>query len=184
MHPSIPGIASAARAARAGLLAWWTLACAAPALADPPPESDTGLLEHVLDALFGDIERLSGYRRPAALPAIYIVPQHVIEAKVCEEPCDVTAAYLPREGVYLSAHLDVENDAVGRAALLHELVHYLQQGHPGFADLHGCARERAKEAEAYAIQNAYLAGTGRPERAVFYTGEFDDCPAAPDARQE
>ena len=33
-------------------------------------------------------------------------------------------------------------------------------------------RERTKEVEAFAIQNAYLAGLGRPERAAFYD-DFD-----------
>jgi hypothetical protein len=184
MPPPAAPLASAVRAACAGVLACWTFAAAAPTCADPATESDTALLEPVLDALFTDIERLSTYRRPAALPAIFLVPQHVIEARVCEEPCSVTAAYLPREGVYLSAHLNVEHDPVDRAALLHELVHYLQQGHPKFENVRGCARERAKEAEAYAIQNAYLTQSERTERVVFYTGEFDDCEGPTDAQHD
>jgi hypothetical protein len=62
---------------------------------------------------------------------------------------------------------------VDRAALLHELVHYLQQGHPKFAHMAPCERERAKEQEAYAIQNTYLALIGSQQRVVFYDGEFD-----------
>jgi hypothetical protein len=152
-----------------------------PSLADPDaearPESDTQSLEPVLRALFGQIERLSDYRMTGALPPVYVVPQHVIEAKVCDVPCNVTAAYLPREGIYLSGHLDPLRETRDRAALLHELVHYLQQGHSKFAHLTGCARERAKEAEAYAIQNAYLEAVDSPERVVFYDGEFE-CGAA------
>ena len=56
--------------------------------------------------------------------------------------------------------------------LLHELVHYLQQGHPKFVGMDPCDRERTKEVEAFAMQNAYLAGLGRPERAAFYD-DFD-----------
>ena len=36
-----------------------------------------------------------------------------------------------------------------------------------------CEREKTKEREAYAIQNAYLAMIGSRERVVFYDGEFD-----------
>jgi hypothetical protein len=75
--------------------------------------------------------------------------------------------------IYLSGNLDPVRETRDRAALLHELVHYLQQGHAKFAHLSGCARERAKEAEAYAIQNAYLEARDSPERVVFYDGEFD-----------
>ena len=82
------------------------------------------------------------------------------------------AAYLPREGIYLSANLDPVRDPLDRSALLHELVHYLQQGHAKFEGMEACARERAKEQEAYAIQNAYLASVGSAERVVFYD-DFD-----------
>jgi len=141
--------------------------------AESEPESDTQLLEPVVRALFAQIERLSDYRATQALPPIYVVPQHVIEAQVCDAPCNVTAAYLPRAGIYLSGNLDPVRETRDRAALLHELVHYLQQGHAKFAHLTGCARERAKEAEAYAIQNAYLEALDSRERVVFYDGEFD-----------
>jgi hypothetical protein len=137
------------------------------------PESDTPFLEPVVRALFAQIERLSDHRAPQALPPITFVPQHVIEAQVCDTPCNVTAAYLPGAGIYLSGNLDPLREPRDRAALLHELVHYLQQGHPKFAHLTGCARERAKEAEAYAIQNAYLEAVDSPERVAFYDGDFD-----------
>jgi hypothetical protein len=35
-----------------------------------------------------------------------------------------------------------------------------------------CAREHAKEQEAFALQNAYLASIGYPGRVVFYD-DFD-----------
>jgi hypothetical protein len=153
----------------------------APALAwadaEGHPESGAQLPEPVIRGLLDEIEQLSDYRATGSLPPVYVVPQHAIEAKVCDLPCNVTAAYLPREGIYLSGHLVPLREASERAALLHELVHYLQQGHPKFAHLSGCARERAKEAEAYAIQNAYLEAVDSPARAVFYDGEFD-CGAA------
>jgi uncharacterized protein DUF6647 len=116
---------------------------------------------------------LSDYRAPRDLPPVFQVPQHVLEAKVCEQPCNVSAAYIPREGIYLAANLDPIREPLDRAALLHELVHHLQQGHIKFAHLSGCQRERAKEQEAYAIQNAYLAALHIEQRVTFYDGEFD-----------
>jgi hypothetical protein len=104
---------------------------------------------------------------------VFQLRQNLIEAKVCEEPCNVTAAYVPREGIYLAENLDPVHEPRDRAALLHELVHYLQQGHPKFAHMAPCQREKTKEREAYAIQNAYLAMIGSRERVVFYDGEFD-----------
>lgn len=135
--------------------------------------SVTTELEPTLRSLLNAIETLSDYRAPEALPPVFQLRQNLIEAKVCEEPCNVTAAYVPREGIYLAENLDTVHDPRDRAALLHELVHYLQQGHPKFAHMAPCEREKTKEQEAYAIQNAYLAMIGSPERAVFYDGEFD-----------
>jgi hypothetical protein len=54
--------------------------------ADAEPESDTALLEPVVRALFSEIEGLSDYRATDALPPIYVVPQHVIEAQICDTP--------------------------------------------------------------------------------------------------
>lgn len=130
-------------------------------------------LEPVIRALLHTIETLSEYQAPEALPPVFQPPQNLIEAKVCEQPCNVKAAYVPREGIYLAENLDPVHEPRDRAALLHELVHYLQQGHPKFAHMAPCEREKTKEQEAYAIQNAYLAMIGRQERVVFYDGEFD-----------
>jgi hypothetical protein len=130
-------------------------------------------LDTLIRQLFGTIETLSDYRAPRDLPLVFQVPQHELEARVCERPCNVSAAYIPREGIYLAGNLDPVREPLDRAALLHELVHYLQQGHIKFAHLSGCRRERAKEQEAYAIQNAYLAALHSEQRVTFYDGEFD-----------
>jgi hypothetical protein len=145
----------------------------AQAAAPPDTSSGAGDLESIAQLLLENIQSLSEYRSNVDLPPIFQVPQHVIEAKVCDEPCNVSAAYVPREGIYLAANLDPIREPLDRSALLHELVHYLQQGHPKFAGLAPCERERLKEQEAYAIQNAYLASIDSKERAVFYAGDFD-----------
>ena len=141
--------------------------------AAPGAVSVTSELEAVIRSLFQTIEALSDYRAPETLPPVFLLSQNLIEAKVCEGPCDVTAAYVPREGIYLAENLDPVHKPKDRAALLHELVHYLQQGHAKFAYMTPCAREKTKEQEAYAIQNAYLAMIGSREQAVFYDGDFD-----------
>ena len=130
-------------------------------------------LESLILLLLGTIEILSDYRAKGAIPIVFQVPQHTIEEKVCDEPCNVTAAYIPREGIYLAANLDPVREPLDRSALLHELVHYLQQGHSKFASMAPCQRERAKEEEAYAIQNAYLQSIQSKARVVFYAGDFD-----------
>jgi len=140
-----------------------------------PAEATPGTpwLDPTIRLLLHAIERLSDYRASEALPPVYQLPQRALEAKVCNEPCNVSAAYVPREGIYLAENLDPIHDPADRAALLHELVHYLQQGHPKFKHMAPCERERTKEQEAYAIQNAYLEQIGSEQRAVFYDGEFD-----------
>lgn len=153
---------------------------AAPAAhAGSPPESlanavrITEVLAPVIVELLAVIELLTPYRSPPALPEVYQLPRAQLEALVCDEPCSVFAAYLPGEGIVLSEQLDPARELRDRAALLHELVHALQQGHPRFAQMASCERERAKEQEAYDAQNAYLARSGSAVRVVFYDGEFD-----------
>jgi hypothetical protein len=150
-----------------------TPTASAQAAAPPDTSSDVGDLESVARVLLENIQALSEYRSNVALPAIFQVPQHAIEAKVCDEPCNVSAVYVPREGIYLAANLDPIREPLDRSALLHELVHYLQQGQPKFAGLAPCERERSKEEEAYAIQNAYLASIDSKERVIFFPGDFD-----------
>lgn len=156
-----------------------------PVYAQDPIHSETvsqdAELESVIRLLLAVIETLSDYRAIQASPPVFQVPQHLIETKVCDTPCNVTAAYIPGEGIYLAGNLDPVRKPMDRAALLHELVHHLQLDHPKFAGLTPCERARAKEREAYAIHNAYLAKMGRSERAVFYEGDFD-CDEEPPAR--
>jgi hypothetical protein len=140
---------------------------------DPEPESVTQELAPLIRSLFAVIETLSEYRAPVTLPPVFAVPQPQIEALACDGPCNVTAAYLPKRGIFLSENLDPARDPFDRAALLHELVHYLQHGHPKFAGLSSCARDRAEEQEAYDVQNAYLAMLHVDRRVVFYDGDFD-----------
>lgn len=129
-------------------------------------------MESEVRQLLGVIEYISGYSIPQSLPPVFVVPQHRLESKLCDLPCNAMAAYFPHEGIYLAGHLVPLREISDRAALVHELVHFLQQGHPKFARLEGCERERAKEREAFTIQNAYFAAAGSRERAEFYEGVY------------
>jgi hypothetical protein len=130
-------------------------------------------MEREVRQLLGAIEKISGYPVPPVLPAIFVTPQHQLEFKLCDRPCNASAAYFPREGIYLAGHLVPLRKTSDRAALVHELVHFLQQGHSKFAQLAGCDRERAKEKEAFDIQNAYSASMGSLERAEYYAGVYE-----------
>lgn len=151
--------------------------CGLPAAAQlsalPDKSSATQAFEPVVRQLLEAIEALSEYRTGATVPLVFQLPQPQIEALVCDAPCNVSAAFLPGYGILLAEHLDPTREPRDRAALLHELVHALQQGHPKFAHRAPCEREHAKEQEAYAIQNAYLATLGSRTRVVFYDGDFD-----------
>jgi hypothetical protein len=128
------------------------------------PDEIVALMNELLEAIVA----MSDYDRRVGPPAVFLLPQHAIEEKVCEEPCNVLAAYVPHDGIYLSANLDPAHDLYDRAALLHELVHHLQQGHPKFAAMPACLREREKEREAIALQNGYLSRMGGTRRVRFH----------------
>ncbi|MEQ1879708.1 MAG: hypothetical protein ABL878_01910 [Burkholderiales bacterium] len=119
------------------------------------------------------IVKISDYPMPPSLPTIFVIPQHQLESKLCDQPCNATAAYFPREGIYLAGHLVPLRDTSARAALVHELVHFLQQGHTKFAHIAGCRREMEKEREAFEIQNAYLAHMGKQEMVMFLEGIYE-----------
>jgi hypothetical protein len=127
----------------------------------------TSDLAGLVRVLFGEIAALSQYPADAVVPPVFELPQHEIEQAVCDEPCNVVAAYLPRKGIYLAGNLEPRTDLWDRAALVHELVHYLQYRERRFSELGSCERARAEEREAVAIQNAYLARVGVARRVAF-----------------
>jgi hypothetical protein len=129
-------------------------------------------MEREVRQLLETIETISGYPFPPLLPSIFVIPQHRLESKLCDRPCNATAAYFPHEGIYLAGHLVPLRDASARSALVHELVHFLQQGHAKFAHLVGCRREMEKEREAFEIQNFYLAHVGEQQRVPFFEGIY------------
>ena len=113
-------------------------------------------LAQLLIQLFTAIRLLSGYPMPAVLPEIHPLPQAQLEARICSGHCGVKAFYLPGQGVFIDAALDVEHDLRARSILLHELVHHVQGVTGKFGTLPACDAWYAREFEAYQIQNQYL----------------------------
>ena len=140
----------------------------APGVAGAAKVEVTEDLEPLVRELFAQIAALSSYRADAPMPTIFEMPQREVEQAVCDEPCNVVAAYFPGKAIYLASNLDPRREPADRAALLHELVHYLQYVEGRFAQLAPCERFSAEEREAFAIQNAYLARIGSGLRVAAY----------------
>ena len=140
----------------------------APGLARSGKVEVTEDLEPLVRELFEQIAALSTYRADAPVPTIFEMPQREVEQAVCDEPCNVVAAYFPGKAIYLASNLDPRREPADRATLLHELVHYLQYVEGRFAQLAPCERFSAEEREAFAIQNAYLARIGSGLRVAAY----------------
>jgi hypothetical protein len=124
---------------------------------------DPALTALVLE-LFRAIHTLAGYPEPTVYPDIHVLPHGQLEARVCPAGCPVKAFYAQGEGIFVDQTLDVEHDLQARSILLHELVHYVQLESSRFDSLPECQAWRAREIEAYRIQNEYLwrkGGDGR-----------------------
>jgi hypothetical protein len=120
-------------------------------------QSTSALVTDLLQA----INRISTYSPPTEVPAVAHVSRDELERLACGGACAlVKAAYLPDRGIYLDERLDPRNNLIDRSILLHELVHHLQAMTGRYRELGDCERRQEEEAEAFAIQNAYLAAMG------------------------
>jgi hypothetical protein len=128
----------------------------------------------LLADLFRVIHALSGYPIPDQFPEVHLVPHHELEARICPAGCGVKAFYLSGRGVFMDEALDVRNDVVARAVLLHELVHHVQNIAGRFDSLAECQAWYAREVEAYQIQNDYLRQQGSATW-VYMPGRIQHC---------
>jgi hypothetical protein len=116
----------------------------------------------LLREMAADLGKFSAYAAPADFPRFSRVSHEELASHACGGPCRlVRAAFVPGEGIYVEASLDPEHDAMDRSIVFHEYVHFVQQQSGTYAQLDDCARMRAEELEAYALQNRYLAASGR-----------------------
>jgi hypothetical protein len=99
--------------------------------------------------------QLMGYQ-DAPLPVVFTTTHESMQAFMCGQvagPCAVpTAVYFAHRIIY-DQTVNLQ-DEYGKAIIVHEMVHYLQ-------DLHGwgetdCWNKNAREAQAYLIQYRYL----------------------------
>ena len=122
-------------------------------------------LMQLVASLFSIVANLTGQPLVSdALPEVHRVPHAQIEAMACQQTCRVRAIYIPHLGVYIDDNLDIENNPFDRSILLHELVHHAQAAMGKYEDLSLCESWKSSEAEAYRIQDAYLARVGSGKR--------------------
>ena len=122
-------------------------------------------LMQLVASLFSIVANLTGQPLVSdALPEVHRVPHAQIEAMACQHTCRVRAIYIPHLGVYIDDNLDIENNPFDRSILLHELVHHAQAAMGKYEDLSLCESWKSSEAEAYRIQDAYLARVGSGKR--------------------
>ncbi len=117
-------------------------------------------MPELLLALFSWIKLLGGYPVPAHVPTVNRVTHAYIETQACTKPCPAVAWFPPGDQIYLDDRLRPEEEVRARGILLHELVHYVQQVSGKFDGLDPCEAAIAREREAYAIQNRWLATQG------------------------
>ncbi len=101
-----------------------------------------------------------------ALPKVAFVLAEELSEKVCRGECLVRGWFPAGNVIYLDNSLRVLTSLEHRSILLHELVHYFQYasrmapevpGEPTASTVAACEAWLSREAEAYAIQYAWLA---------------------------
>ncbi len=100
---------------------------------------------------------ISGYSMPnAPLPKVEELTHKEMVAEGCtgHRPCDIYGFYKDNEIVKVDPWLIRRDHISEDAIIVHELAHWLQQHHgkSGFS----CRVIKAREREAYAVQNAYM----------------------------
>jgi hypothetical protein len=126
------------------------------------PES----LDELVDRLWLAAADLSGHGVHQQRPTVTRIPLADLQRMLCGGPCQVRAAYVPGEGLYLDETMRPDINAYHQSILFHELVHHVQEEAGLHADLDGCNRWRLREVEAYRLQNRFLAGMGARTHVV------------------
>ena len=129
---------------------------------------DLNAIQALVASLLLNVSSISGYSLPAVSPEVHLVPAAQIRQRVCDKPCRARAFFVPGDGIFLDAALDLKGNFYERSILVHELVHFLQHVSGRFDGEKGdCARHSAEETEAYDIQNKYLSQTDDPRRFAY-----------------
>jgi hypothetical protein len=129
-----------------------------PTIALTPTNNNGSVLDDALrQEIFTEASKLSGYKIPAILPEIRIVPHHVIMETCGETECTRYSAFAPNEPLLVDEKLDL-NDVESYSYVLHEAIHVLQFAAKGITDIESlsCSEVLAIEKEAYYLQQKYL----------------------------
>ncbi len=115
-------------------------------------------LHSSMPTLLAWASNLSGYPVPETLPRIAYRPRAFFSNRVCGgSACTAVGWYNDQNIIYLHEKYRYEDqDDFANSLLLHELVHFLQH-HSGKFNSLSCDHSLAREREAYAVQNDYLA---------------------------
>ena len=115
-------------------------------------------LHSSMPTLLAWASKLSGYPVPEILPYVAYCPRAFFSDRVCGgTACKAVGWYNDQNIIYLDETYRYEDqDDFANSLLVHELVHFLQH-HSGRFDSLSCDDSLAREREAYAVQNDFLA---------------------------
>jgi Zn-dependent peptidase ImmA (M78 family) len=118
--------------------------------------------QEVIAALLSWAIQLGGFAKPDHLPAVVYKPHVWLVAEACNNrPCNVLAWYRNEGVIYVDERLMDNETSFVASLIVHELVHFLQD-QTGQYSSQSCNDTIARQREAYAVQNAYLAAVGNP----------------------
>jgi len=112
------------------------------------------------------VRGLSPYNADVVMPQVLVMPLAEIHRKLCGGPCTIRAGYVPGEGLYIDEAMRPLSNAYDQSILFHELVHHAQVVTSSHAGSDECNVWRAREIEAYALQNRFLFALGVPSRVL------------------
>jgi hypothetical protein len=121
-------------------------------------------LDELVDRLLLAVSDLSSRRARVEHPVITRISLAELHRKLCRGPCTIRAAYVPGEGLFVDDTMRPDVNPYHQSILFHELVHHVQEITETSATRDTCNIWRMREAEAYALQNRFLAALGVPQQ--------------------
>lgn len=113
-------------------------------------------IELLLPVLLSWAVHLSDYPMPAEAPEVEFMPHSFFVEQACGgKECTAVGWYNDNNVIYIDEKYLTVDDTFSHSLLVHELVHYLQHRSGGFDPL-SCEESRAREREAYFVQNRYI----------------------------
>ncbi len=113
-------------------------------------------IQTILPILLSWAVHLSDYPMPARFPAVEFVPHSFFVENVCGgKDCTAVGWYNDQDVIYIDERYMHQDTSFAHSLLVHELVHYLQDMSGEF-DSRSCEHSRAREREAYHVQNSYI----------------------------